>query len=119
MFSDQTGGYYTFAVPGALGTIARDINDSGQIVGSYSEIGGPNTFVHRLYGFLYDNLYEKGAYSKIEYPGAFFTWANGINDRDPLVASAGYDIVGTYYREDEGYDHRHGFLATTPPPVKE
>jgi uncharacterized membrane protein len=77
-------------VPGATGTYAWGINNSGQIVGGYSAGG-------RGHGFLLD---VDGSYTTLDVPGATSTDAYGIND-------AG-QIVGSW----EAGDISHGFLAT-------
>lgn len=75
------------------GTNAKGVNDSGQVVGYYSDAGG------RFHGFLYSG----GNYTTIDV-GARGTFLNGIND-------AG-QIVGSYI---DGSGAEHGFLATPTP----
>src|SRR5512146_1977110 len=77
-------------VPGAYSTVAFGINNSGQIVGSYSEQSG--TF----HGY-FDT---RGSFTEIDVPGASSTATFDIN-------SAG-QIVG-YYHDAHG---DHGFLET-------
>ncbi len=79
-------GYGTIDVPDATDTVARGINDAGQIVGRYTTADG------RDHGFMLSD----GAYTMIDAFNAHDTWANGINN-------AG-QIVGTY----DG----HGFLLS-------
>lgn len=65
--------YVLFAVPGAATTQALGINNAGQVVGSTlltSSSTGPQQ------GFLYD----AGAITTIDRPGAVSTTLNGIND---------------------------------------
>jgi probable HAF family extracellular repeat protein len=71
---------YTLAVPGAYGTFAEGINNSGQIVGSY-DAGGQH-----YHGFLLN----QGSYTTLDPPGSspsFFglTGAHGINDSGQIV----------------------------------
>jgi len=71
-------------------TVAQGINNSGQIVGYYSD------------GSIYHGfLYSSGAFTNIDYPSAASpgTFAEGIND-------AG-QIVGYYF---DGFGDYHGFL---------
>lgn len=68
--------YVTFDVPGAGATTwALDINNAGDIVGSFSANG-------RQSGFLRT---ANGDYVRIDYPGASSTEARGINDRGDVI----------------------------------
>ncbi len=78
--------------PGATHTIAREINNHGQIAGWY--ITDPAA--DRSHGFFRD---AAGQFSKIDFPGAIETFVGGINDRG--------QIVGSYV--DSG-NIAHGFL---------
>jgi len=78
--------------PGAGSTFATGINSSGQIVGSFVEVGNRNS------GFLRS---PTGAFSVIEAPGAVNTLANGIND-------AG-QIVGTF---QDAHGQFHGYVRS-------
>ncbi|MCM5679565.1 PEP-CTERM sorting domain-containing protein [Schlegelella sp. S2-27] len=62
---------------GGTSSMARDINDRGQIVGSYQLANG------RSHAFIYD----QGAVRALDTPGALSSWANGIN--------AGGQMTGT------------------------
>jgi len=75
------------------GTNAKGVNDSGQVVGYYSDAGG------RFHGFLYSG----GNYTTIDV-GARGTFLNGIND-------AG-QIVGTYV---DSLGQNHGFVGSFQP----
>lgn len=95
----QAQAEYTFSrldVPGSsFGTVASGINDAGQIVGQYFDVGS------RGHGFLLSG----GVYTPIDVPGAIAATARGIND-------AG-QIVGDYI--DAGFSRSGGFLATPIP----
>jgi probable HAF family extracellular repeat protein len=91
LLSDGT--YTHIFKPGSAYTEAYGINDSGQIVGYYSD-------GTREHGFLLDN----GIYTTIDPPGSLRTEALGINDLG--------QIVGTYMDAGGNY---HGFLATPTP----
>src|SRR5205823_13024463 len=83
--------------PGAVGTFLTGVNDSGQIVGSYSLGAGPS------FGFLYDH----GAFTPINDPEAAprsQTIPTGINN---LGQIAGYFT--------DASNRTHGFLATPVP----
>jgi hypothetical protein len=79
--------------PGSTLTTAVAINDSGQVIGTYSSNG-----VYHGYLLSGDSL------STIDPPGSTFTDANGINDSR--------ELVGTYTTSD---GITHGFLATPTP----
>ena len=81
--------YTPINYPGATGTYAYGINNSGQIVGAYSDASG------NAHGFLKVGT----AYTPIDYPRAFSKFPYGINDSG--------QIVGTYYGGGG-----HGFIAT-------
>jgi len=88
--SAGAGTIYEFTildVPGASSTTASGINESGQIVGSYTDSSGSH-------GFVLDG----STYTAIDYAGATSSSAGGINDVG--------QIVGTY--TDSG--GTHGFL---------
>lgn len=68
--------FTTIDFPGAAGSLATDINDSGQIVGEYND----SLLGHR-HGFLLSN----GVFSSIDFPGATFTRALGINRFGDIV----------------------------------
>jgi uncharacterized membrane protein len=88
------GVFTTFNVPDdhpVFGTVALGINDLGQIVGDYVDIGG------NRHGFLL----SQGAYTILDVPGAVLTVAQGINN-------AGM-IVGLYI--DTG-GNQHGFVLS-------
>jgi uncharacterized membrane protein len=86
------GSYTPLGPPGAVYRVTNGINDSSQIVGSYSDATGQH-------GFLFD----QGSYITLDVPGSFYTVANGINDSGQIVGSYS-DAAGT-----------HGFLATPVP----
>jgi len=76
------GGVFTnLDVPfaGSYGLAANGINNSGQIVGYYSDPIGVHAYVK-----------SGGNYATVDVPGAELTYANGIND-------AG-DVAGYYYK---------------------
>lgn len=78
--------------PGATSTVATGINNSGQIVGywSNSTVGG---------GFLLNG----GTYTSFNYPGSLSTTPSGINDAGQVVG---------YYFDASGTTH--GFLYYGP-----
>jgi uncharacterized membrane protein len=85
--------YTTIDYPGAVLTLAVDINDSGQIAGEYTF-----STVSRRQGFLLSN----GSFTSITFPGASFTRAIGINRYG--------DIVGDYILAGSGDSNEHGYL---------
>lgn len=95
-----TYSYTTIDFPGATLTGVIDINNTGKIVGLYKDAsGGPPPWsglpTSGWHGFLHDGT----TYTSIDYPGALWTIANGINN-------AGI-IVGVYM---DSNGNGHGFL---------
>lgn len=90
--------YVSFSFPGATnGTVARGINNFGEIVGYYI-IGRTDCSFFlscQLHGFKAIN----GKFSTIDVPGATQTEVLGVND--------GGDVVGAFASSD---GHLHGFL---------
>ena len=66
----------TIDFPGALDTLALDINERGDIVGRYINAD------KKTHAFLL----SKGVFTTIDFPGAIVTTANGINSRTILIA---------------------------------
>lgn len=95
-FVSLAGVYSTLDVPGTFETVAEDINNSREIVGSYKSLIGEAGF-----------LYSGGTFSTIAFPGARRTQAVGINDRG--------DIVGLYQDQNRML---HGFLAAAPEAIQ-
>jgi uncharacterized membrane protein len=87
--------FTTIHVPGSTFTTARDINDSGEIVGRF---GGVDK---RTHGYLRS---ATGEFTAIDVPGANLTAALGIN--------ANGDIVGAFRLPGDPAATRHGFLLT-------
>jgi uncharacterized membrane protein len=90
--AQETQPFTTIDIPGATSTVALDVNDAGDVVGSYLVAG-------RTRGFLLD---RNGQVHWIDFPGAVFTRAAGINARG--------EIVGTYRLPADPPNARHGFL---------
>lgn len=86
--------YATFAVPGAISTVAQGINARGDIVGFF-ENAGP-----RRHGFLL----RDGLFTRIDIRGAVSTDARGIGPDG--------DIVGGYRRAGEPGVNIHGYRLT-------
>lgn len=79
--------------PGAVNTSAWDINNPGQIVGTYSKKDGS------AHGFLWKN----GKFTTVDIPNALGTHLFGINSEG--------DIVGAYFDANTA----HGFLLPAEP----
>jgi probable HAF family extracellular repeat protein len=77
-------------VPGVSWTQAYGINDSGHIVGLYSDVDGND------HGFLLSG----GVYTTLDVPAASFTQAEGVNTTDQIVG---------WYWDAAG---QHGFLLS-------
>jgi uncharacterized membrane protein len=77
------GSYTTIAPPDSLNARASGINDSGQIVGSYSNNG--SIFGGNSSGYLYSG----GIYTTIAPPGSTNTFAYSINNSGQIVGTNG------------------------------
>jgi uncharacterized membrane protein len=101
---DRRGRLTRFDVPGALATAPTRINNSGQIVGAYSELSrnlkDPGSMPR---GFLLDD----GRLTRIDVAGALYTQAIGLNDRGQVVGDYS-DRDGTVH----GYLWRKGRFTT-------
>jgi uncharacterized membrane protein len=69
-------------VPGAVLTVALDINNRAQVVGQYLDADG------RVHGYLWD----KGRFTTIDVPGAPLTTAEGLNNRGQIVGFTADDL---------------------------
>ncbi len=102
--SRGTGTFTSISMPGATGgTLALDINILGVIVGRYRADDGTHGFTRS----------KAGGLSTIDFPGASFTVAAGINLKG--------DIVGMYSTPDDpgtrhGYMRNNGQFTTVDPP---
>jgi probable HAF family extracellular repeat protein len=98
LLRDRRGMITSFDVPGAQGTEATDINDRGQIVGTYSEDTPIVNDSARPCAYVLDR-FGRGKFTRIDFPGASLTAASGINNRGQVVGG---------YLDAEG--RPHGFL---------
>jgi probable HAF family extracellular repeat protein len=89
----RSGRFITLAFPGASMTQAFGVNDSGEVVGSYTTGSGNSAVTH---GFVW----RGGTFATVDIPGASSTTINGINDEN--------DLVG-FYTDAKG--NTDGFLA--------
>jgi hypothetical protein len=87
--------YTIIDVPGSTGTEAWSVNDSGEVVGQYSNSNGGA-------GFLYD----AGTYTTLDAPGSSVTYPVAINDSGEMI---GVDDSGAFL-----YDA--GTYTTLDPP---
>jgi len=91
---ERTFDVTTIDVPGALSTLATDINAGGDIVGTYIDAS------HHSHGYL---LHD-GDFTTLDFPGSAFTEAWGIGP-------AG-EIVGDYRFAGEPAVNFHGYMRT-------
>jgi hypothetical protein len=89
----RSGKFITLAYPGATMTQAFGVNDSGEVVGSYTVGSGNSAVTH---GFVWLN----GKFASVDVKGASSTAINGINDEG--------DLVG-FYTDAKG--NTDGFVA--------
>lgn len=90
--------YTNIDLPGQASTIASNINNLGQIVGSYVDSLGVR------HGFVTE---KRGGFTTIDFPGAVSTSAFGINDQGDVVGIY-TDNTGVFH----GYLSTHGNLST-------
>jgi uncharacterized membrane protein len=101
---NQTTGMSFDFVPGAYSTVTTGINDSGQIVGWFTDALNRNRrgFLRFLDGGQGDITFN--------YPGGQHTQANGVSNPDSIGR---FNVVGTYF--PQGSLDTHGFIATLSP----
>jgi hypothetical protein len=92
--SERAFDFTTVDVPGALSTLATDINPRGDIVGTYVDGG------HNSHGYLF----RDGQFTTIDFPGSAFTEAWGIGPDG--------DVVGDYRFAGEPAVNFHGYRRT-------
>src|SRR5262249_23635778 len=102
-FLDDHRTYTTINPPGSgPGTVVTGINSKGELVGYFTESSGGGE-----QGFLYNG----GAYTVVDFPGASLTHPAGINDKGQIVG---------IYMDNTGHDHGfiddHGHYMTIHPP---
>jgi probable HAF family extracellular repeat protein len=93
----QSYKYTSFGYPGAVRTEARGVNNTGQIVGSWTDVSGA------AHGFLLTNT----SYLSFDVPGALGTHPHDINDSGT--------VVGAYTRAPAGNQvccESYGFIRT-------
>ncbi len=101
----QTYTFSSLEVPNARNTNVADINDRSQIVGYVDE---DDSATH---GFLRSN----GEVTFFDVPGAFQTWASGINNKGQIVGS--YTVrTGTLISQPRGFLLDRGQFTTILPP---
>lgn len=79
-----------FPAQGVAGTVAKGINDRGQVAGFYVQSGS------NIHGFVWDG----GTFTQIDAPDADITYLHGINNRGQVVGHSRKDIFAL----------AHGFL---------
>lgn len=92
--SERAFEFTTIDVPGALSTLANDINARRDIVGTY--VDGS----HKSHGYLL----RDGQFTTIDFPGSAFTEANGIGPQG--------EVVGDYRNAGEPPVNFHGYMRT-------
>jgi len=80
---DAAGSFTQIHFPNSSATIARGINDSGDIVGWYIVVTNPPNFAIAVHGFVL----SKGVYTSLDAPGATGTIANGVNEQGEITGS--------------------------------
>jgi uncharacterized protein (TIGR03437 family) len=77
--SAQSFATFTFDVPGATSTVAKGMNNAGDIVGYYQDASGSHSYLRRA----------NGPFVTIEAPGALpgMTYASGINNLGQIAGT--------------------------------
>jgi uncharacterized membrane protein len=73
-FINEGGVFSLFNIPGANSTAVGDINNSNTLVGQYGEAGINHGF-----------LRKDGTTYRLDYPGAYQSWINAINDNGAVT----------------------------------
>jgi len=96
----------SFDVPGSTGTFPLDINADGDIVGRYGSGGRTHGFVRTA----------DGDFTTIDYPGALFTVAGGINSEGVVAGWYAMVAVPGPLTERHGFVLRDGVFTPVDPP---
>ena len=80
---DMAGNFTQISFPNSAATIARGINDSGDVVGWYILVTNSNPFTIAVHAFLL----RKDVYTSFDVPGATGTIANGVNEQGEISGS--------------------------------
>ena len=99
---ERSNSFITLAFPGSIQSQAWGIDPSGRVV-----VGAYRTEDDAVHGFVF----ARGAFTTIDYPGAAFSIATGINGRGEIVGWC-EDANGIQH----GYVQRHGVFATVDVP---
>lgn len=99
----QKGVFRAIDFPDAnvLMTFACKINPDGTIIGTVETPGDCPHCAPWLQGIFRAYILKKDTYTSFTIPGAFYTWAYGINPRG--------DMVGEFQRDEANYPV-HGFI---------
>jgi len=102
---DARGKFSTLAYPGAIADSARAINDLHEVVGRWDDASMPLTLPcsTQCHGFFW----SKGEFKDVEFPGAVYTVALGINNHRL--------IVGRYV---DSSSNEHAFIAKRRAPSR-
>jgi probable HAF family extracellular repeat protein len=92
LYLNGQGGVQFLAPPGATASQALGLNNTGQVVGDYTDTAGQE------HGFLFDIATQ--AYTTLDFPNATSTYAASINDNGQVVGG---------YTDSQGL---HGMVLT-------
>jgi len=81
IYNSNTGTYQVMNVPGAMDSLALDINNAGDVAYEWTDANyvGHGAVLHQ------------GNFHKLDYPGSVYDYAQGINDNLQIVG--GYEAV--------------------------
>ncbi len=101
-------------------TWAADINDSGQVVGAYSDASGTHGFKYGGWTYDFINIiFYHGTYATLDPSGSIETWALGNNDAGQVTgaystgASYNSSVIQFGFIENEGVYSTHQPSSTT------
>jgi hypothetical protein len=83
----SNGSFLTLDFPGAVNTLPSSINDSGAVVGDYSDASGVS------HGFMYLNA----KWATLDYPNASQTFLGGISNSGEIVGNATVNGAATAF----------------------
>lgn len=94
--------------PGATHVLVAAINERGNLVGSYA--------VSPVWHGFYLESASSGVYSTLDFPGASYTMATGINDKSEIAGYYGSSWSGAVSPGDHGFISRDGQFTTVDYP---
>jgi uncharacterized membrane protein len=105
---DAGGNFTKIHFPNSAATIARGINDSGDVVGWYVIVTTPSPLAIAVHAFVL----SKGVYTSFDAPGATATIANGINEQGEIAGSYTTTPVTIASITGDSPPNSHGYIRS-------